>query len=168
VIDIRLVAIAVGDDPAALVDALAPHIGGGDADRAAVLDGFETLARVPREPPWDTFVAYAGAVPVGVCAFNGMPADGAVEIGYYSFPAARQRGVATAMAAALVEIAWRNGMAQVFAHTLPTENASSRALARCGFTLAGTAQDPEEGLVWRWELPLAAERPLALSGQLGL
>ncbi len=167
-IEIRLAAIAAGDDPAVLVEAMAPHIGGGDEDRRAVLDGFVILGAIPRDPPWGTYIAYAGDVPVGVCAFNAMPTNGAIEIGYHSLPMARQRGVASAMTMALVDIARSAGLAMVYAHTSPTENASARVLARCGFTLNGTAEDPDEGLVWRWERLLAADRPLALSGQLGL
>jgi RimJ/RimL family protein N-acetyltransferase len=40
------------------------------------------------------------------------------------------------------------------AHTLPEENASNRALRRNGFTFSGEVDDPEDGLIWRWEKPL--------------
>ncbi len=167
-IEIRLHAIAAGVDLAALVAGLATHIGGDAADRQALLDGLLILDAIPRDPPFGTYLAHAGAVPVGVCAFNGMPGDGSVEIGYHTLPAARRRGVASAMVLALVDIARANGLSHVHAHTLPAENASTRVLARCGFALAGTAEDPDEGLVWRWECPVPARDPLALSGQMGL
>ena len=54
------------------------------------------------------------------------------------------------MAAALAGIAIAAGVVPI-AHTLPEENASTRALRRNGFTLAGAVDDPEDGLVWRWE-----------------
>ena len=36
-------------------------------------------------------------------------------------------------------------------HTLPTPNASTRVLLKCGFQRKGEIVDPEDGLVWRWE-----------------
>jgi hypothetical protein len=44
----------------------------------------------------------------------------------------------------------------VYAHTLPSTNASTRILARQGFHQSGTAHDDEVGLVWRWERLLDA------------
>ena len=41
----------------------------------------------------------------------------------------------------------------VRAHTLPQANASTRVLGKCGFTFTGPVEDPEDGLVWRWERP---------------
>jgi hypothetical protein len=54
------------------------------------------------------------------------------------------------MAGALSRIAEAAGMLPI-AHTLPEENASTRALRRNGFLFAGEVMDPEDGLVWRWE-----------------
>ena len=39
----------------------------------------------------------------------------------------------------------------VGAHTLPTPNASTRVLTKCGFERIGEVEDPEDGLVWRCE-----------------
>ncbi len=69
-----------------------------------------------------------------------------------TFPAFEARGHAGAMAGALVEIARKAGAATVIAHTLPEENASTRALSRNNFVFAGETIDPEDGLVWRWQL----------------
>ena len=92
---------------------------------------------------------------IGTCAFKSAPdVAGAVEIAYMTFPAFERRGHATAMAAALVEIARAAGVPLALAHTLPEENASNRALRRNGFVFAGAVNDPEDGLIWRWELPL--------------
>jgi hypothetical protein len=41
----------------------------------------------------------------------------------------------------------------VFAHTLVAESASASVLARCGFARVAEPIDPDEGPVWRWELP---------------
>ena len=68
-----------------------------------------------------------------------------------TFPAFEGRGHASAMAAALFEIARAAGAPLVIAHTLPEENASTRALRRNSFIFAGETIDPEDGLVWRWE-----------------
>ncbi len=32
------------------------------------------------------------------------------------------------------------------------ENASTRVLTKCKFKWVGEVMDPEDGLVWRWEL----------------
>ena len=93
---------------------------------------------------------------VGTCAFKSAPdAVRCVEIAYMTFPAFESMGHATRMAALLVEIAVAGGAAAAIAHTLPEENASTRVLRRNGFGFAGEAQDPEDGLVWRWERPLS-------------
>ena len=40
----------------------------------------------------------------------------------------------------------------VRAHTLPKPSASTRVLTTCGFQYVGEVMDPEDGLVWRWEV----------------
>ena len=60
----------------------------------------------------------------------------------------------TRVAQALAHYAFRSGrVSLVRAHTLPQENASTRVLTKCGFDFVGEVIDPEDGLVWRWELP---------------
>lgn len=137
--------------PPALLRGVAEHYPGGD--------GMETLATIlaimgatPRPEPWADWWAQDGDVIVGLCGFKAPP-DGAgvVEIAYGSFPACEGRGVATAMAAGLVAIAASAGARRVIAHTIAPDNASTTVLKRNGFQPAGTAIDPEDGLVWRWE-----------------
>lgn len=78
-----------------------------------------------------------------------------VEIAYGTLPSFQRRGYASAMAAALVAAARESGVVRtVVAHTLPERNASVRLLERAGFVRDGTAEDPDEGTVWRWALPL--------------
>lgn len=90
---------------------------------------------------------------VGSAGFKGPPdADGMVEIAYGIVPAFQGRGLATEAAEALVAFARASGLVQrVRAHTLPTPNASTRVLTKCGFTYVANVIDPDDGPVWRWE-----------------
>ena len=90
---------------------------------------------------------------IGSAGFKGRPdAEGVVEIAYGIVPAFQGRGYATETAQALVVYAFGCGGARlVRAHTLPTPNASTRVLVKCGFNHIGEVVDPEDGLVWRWE-----------------
>ncbi len=141
-------------DPDALANRLAPAFGGDPGPaRDLLIQTFDLLTRDPRPAPWGAYLASAREDVVGTCAFKSAPDKaGVVEIAYMTFPAFEGRGHAGAMAGALVEIARSAGAALVIAHTLPKENASTRALRRNGFAFAGETIDPEDGLVWRWEL----------------
>ena len=114
------------------------------------------LARSEPRWPWGSYLVVEGETRrlVGVCGFKGNPDDElAVEIAYYTFPDEEGRGVATAVAAAMVKLA-SDAMPPprvVRAHTLPEVNASGRVLAKVGFQRLGEVIDPEDGLVWRWE-----------------
>jgi [ribosomal protein S5]-alanine N-acetyltransferase len=90
---------------------------------------------------------------VGSVGFKGPPdEEGMVEIGYGIVPGFQGRGYATEAAEAVVALAFGDGrVTRVRAHTLPTPNASTRVLAKCGFQRLGEVEDPEDGLVWRWE-----------------
>jgi len=95
---------------------------------------------------------------LGFGGYKGPPQAGEVEIGYSVAATRRCRGHATAACRALVDHARAAGVDLVSAHTLPESNASTRVLERCGLTRAGEATDPDEGLVWRWELRLVTSR----------
>jgi len=41
------------------------------------------------------------------------------------------------------------------AHTMPDNNASMRVLVKAGFQLVGDVVDEEDGVVCRWERPVA-------------
>ena len=137
----------------ALVEKLIPAFLGDDATARDVLtQTVDLLTRDPRPQPWGSYLAFDGEAAVGLCAFKAAPDEaGTVEIAYMTFPAFEGRGHATAMAAALIRTAFAAGAPLVIAHTLPQENASTRALLRNGFGFAGETIDPEDGLVWRWE-----------------
>ncbi len=90
---------------------------------------------------------------VGMCGYKGPPdAAGVVEIGYGIARGHRGRGFAAEAARALVAHALeKTEIHTVRAHTLPEVNASTRVLTKCGFTHIGEVNDPEDGLIWRWE-----------------
>jgi RimJ/RimL family protein N-acetyltransferase len=90
---------------------------------------------------------------IGSVGFKGPPdAEGMVEIGYGIAPDFQGRGYATEAAMAGVEFAFAcDRVRLVRAHTLPTANASTRVLTKCGFQRIGEVVDPEDGPVWRWE-----------------
>lgn len=114
-------------------------------------------------PPWTGYLGVDGGGPVGVCGFKGPPADGRVEIAYGTTPGHEGKGVATALARELVKIArTTDERLNVFAQTLPEENASTSILKKLGFKMIGTVDHPDDGLVWEWEL--SAEGPLPEAG----
>jgi RimJ/RimL family protein N-acetyltransferase len=109
-------------------------------------------------PEWGGFLVVDEArnQVVGTCAYTSAPDPaGQVEIAYFTFPPFERQGYGGAMAEALLAHAAASGAIRlVYAYTLPEQNASTRILIRRGFTRVGTAQDPEVGLVWRWEYRL--------------
>ena len=90
---------------------------------------------------------------IGSAGFKGPPdEDAMVEIAYGIVPGYQGLGYATEAAAALVAFAFGSGRVRVVrAHTLPTNEASTLVLTKCGFDFAGEVVDPEDGRVWRWE-----------------
>jgi RimJ/RimL family protein N-acetyltransferase len=90
---------------------------------------------------------------VGACGFKGPPgADGIVEIAYGVTPDQQGKGYATEAAEALVAYAFgEEHVRLVRAHTFAATNASTRVLTKCGFRAVGEVDDPDDGLVWRWE-----------------
>ena len=123
---------------------------------AVAADTTRFLAKNGARTPWVSYLALEDSLRrvVGMCAFKGGPdGDRVVEIAYFTFPGEEGRGVAVAMAAALVRVASTAGpqVASVRAHTLPERNASCRVLEKVGFLHTGSVVDPEDGPVWRWE-----------------
>jgi RimJ/RimL family protein N-acetyltransferase len=157
---VKLVPIDADDDIGILAEMLAPGFGGDpEAAKPLLEQTLDLLTRDPRPAPWGAYLAHESQAVVGTCAFKSAPnARGEVELAYMTFPAFEGRGHATAMAAELIRIASAEGVARVIAHTLPQENGSTRALRRNGFAHSGEVMDPEDGLVWRWELANDAPR----------
>ncbi len=123
----------------------------------AILEGCRATAafydQVGFEPPWIGYIALDGGQAVGGGAFVGPPADGRVEIAYFTLPPLQSRGHAGRTAAALIAIAReaRPGIA-IWAKTAPEPGPSTAILARLGFERAGTAIDHEIGEAWVWLL----------------
>lgn len=136
----------------ASIDAMSP------SDRAEVSP--EWVARVKASTsadPWThgfAMVHRGSGTVIGHCAYKGPPSpEGVVEIAYGIDPACQGRGYATEAARALIAFALGSGLVRlVCAHTRPEKNASARVLTKCGFEWIGEVMDPEDGLVWRWEL----------------
>lgn len=90
---------------------------------------------------------------VGIGSFKGPPADGVVEIAYAVLPEHQGKGYATAAAREMVNFAFQcTEVRMVIAHTRPEGLASQRVLQKAGFRHTGEVMDPDDGLVWRFEL----------------
>lgn len=112
----------------------------------------ELYAAVGFREPWVGYLVTDGECAVGTCGFKAPPAAGRVEIAYFTFPEFEGRGIATAMARALTEMAVQaQPGVTVAAQTLPVENASNAILRKLGFQLVGTAVDADVGEVWEWQ-----------------
>ena len=76
-----------------------------------------------------------------------------VEIGYEVAPDFRGWALGTEIARALIGKAFESpDVERVQAHTLPETNASTAILEKCGLTKVEVVEDPEDGIVWRWEI----------------
>ena len=136
----------------ASIEAMSP------SDRAEVSP--EWLARaqaLTSADPWVhgfSIVHRASGTVIGSCGYKGPPdLDAVVEIAYGVDPAYQGRGYATEAARALIAFSYDSGRVTIVcAHTRPEENASTHVLTKCGFARVGEVVDPEDGLVWRWEL----------------
>ena len=91
---------------------------------------------------------------IGSCGYKGSPtSEGNVEIGYEVISEYRQKGLGTEIAKGLVSNAFKfDNVKMIIAHTLPSGNASTNILTRLGFDKVSEIIDPEDGLIWRWEL----------------
>lgn len=110
-------------------------------------------AEVGYVAPWVSYVAICGPTAVGMGAFLGPPADGCVEIAYFTLEEHRGQGFAMQTARALCRIARVNDDSiRIVAKTRPEQGASTRILAQLGFGRSGEALDHEIGTAWLWEL----------------
>ena len=90
---------------------------------------------------------------IGQCGFTGPPdSNGWAEIAYRIEPEQQGKGHATEAAGALVRFAMSDSRVRgVYAHTLASNPASGRVLAKCGFHCIGEVEHPEDGRVLRWD-----------------
>lgn len=91
---------------------------------------------------------------IGSGGYKGKPTiEGTVELGYEITSNYRNRGLATEMTKGLVENAFKDNRVKVIiAHTLGQENPSTSVLIKCGFVKVAEINDPDDGLIWKWEL----------------
>lgn len=147
----RLVLVLMNPDQVlAWLDAQPPEI------RAEVSDVW--IERVRRTQPGDFWsLSFEIRMPdgkaIGGCAFKGPPDDeGVVELGYAIDEDRQCQGYATEAVTALARFAFETGgVSRVKAHTKPENVASRRVLTKCGFERIGMVEEPEDGLVERWE-----------------
>lgn len=116
------------------------------------------LTRAPREGRFGGYLAVDAVV--GTCGFRTGPSgQGEIEIAYSTFPPYEGHGFATQMAAELIRVAYgSSSVRRVIAHTLPERSASTRVLEKVGMRLCGPVEDPEDGIVWRWQVDGAAQQ----------
>ncbi|WP_247233219.1 GNAT family N-acetyltransferase [Telluribacter sp. SYSU D00476] len=112
-------------------------------------------AHPPLRDWWTHLVLYVpDNMLIGSCGYKGEPdAEGVVEIGYEIRPSHRERGLATEAARGLIDHAFaHDSVRKVIAHTLSEESPSTSILKKLGFERTGDIQDPDDGIIWRWEL----------------
>lgn len=115
------------------------------------------------EDPWvhGFRVCLPSGEEVGMGSFKGPPVNGVVEIAYAIVPEHQGKGYATEAARAMTEHAFQSPeVTTVCAHTLPDGVASQRVLQKAGYHHVGEVVDPEDGLVWRFEVA----RPYGAAG----
>jgi RimJ/RimL family protein N-acetyltransferase len=138
------------DEVRATLDALSPEV------RVQISPHWLALLEksAPKDPWVHGFnVANDSGLVVGLASFKGPPVDGMVEIAYAIEPDQQGKGYATFAARALASFALESGQVRVVrAHTLPDGIASQRVLLKAGFSNVGEVVDPEDGLVWQFEL----------------
>ncbi len=123
---------------------------------AALQYSLEKLTESIEEKNWWTYlpVYKQDNKLIGSGGYKGKPgAEGTVELGYEIAPEYRNRGIATEMTKGLIENAFRDERVKsIIAHTLAQENPSTKVLQKCGFEKVSEINDPEDGLIWKWEL----------------
>lgn len=116
----------------------------------------DRLSESPAESGWWTYfpIHKQDNKLIGSGGYKGKPTpEGTVELGYEIAPNYRNRGLATEMTKGLIEHAFKNqSVNSILAHTLGHENASTKVLKKCGFEKIEEINDPEDGIIWKWEL----------------
>jgi [ribosomal protein S5]-alanine N-acetyltransferase len=114
----------------------------------------EHMERGEEEEGWWSYLALhkSEKVLIGSGGYKGSPDEnGVVDVGYEIASEYRNRGFATEFARALTANALADPrVMRVEAHTLAEENASTSVLRKCGFRRVGSAEDEEQGIVWKW------------------
>ncbi|SFO78809.1 Protein N-acetyltransferase, RimJ/RimL family [Geodermatophilus dictyosporus] len=147
------VAEALLESDAAFRERFGPDVATGYLAFPEALPATLDALRCGMPPQWFSYLVIDPVedLVVGMGGFTGPPVDGAVEIGYSVAPAHRGRGHATAAARLWLDLAAREGVSLVRAHTLAEEGPSTTVLRRLGFERVAEIDDAEDGPVWRWE-----------------
>ena len=151
-------ALLEGDLPRA--QSLAPYpitTGTFDRDEYVLTMRQKQLRADPTELPWlyRAAVLRATGEVVARGGFHAPPdADGMVEIGYRVQPSWQGQGLATELAAGLLDWARGQGAARCVASTTPDNRASQAVIARLGFVRTGEWMDEVDGLEWVYTLEL--------------
>ena len=122
----------------------------------AIQYSLERLLESREESGWWTYfpIHKRDNTLIGSGGYKGKPtAEGTVELGYEIAPSYRNKGLATEMTKGLIANAFKNARVSVIlAHTLGQENSSTHVLTKCGFQKVEEINDPQDGLLWKWEL----------------
>lgn len=121
-------------------------------DAREVLKAYKAMYEaVAYESPWIGYLVETGGDLVGTCSFKGPPAEGRVEIAYYTFEKFEHRGIGTWMVRQLVAMARdADPNVTIFAQTEPMESPSTLILRKVGFQRVAILEHPEGGKIWEW------------------
>jgi [ribosomal protein S5]-alanine N-acetyltransferase len=117
----------------------------------------EFAPKVESAPDWLGFWVLQDDLVIGSGGYRGAPVDGIVEIGYGIHEDYWGQGAATALCGSLVSHAYASGATGVRAHTLRDGFASQSVLKKNGFGFVGEFEEPDDGLVLRWEIDSCLE-----------
>lgn len=110
------------------------------ADLAELVPQLTTLVASGRLVPLVVIDVETGEILGGGTFRHLDPTEAIVEIGFWLYPPARGRGVATKTARALAEHAFGLGICRVVAHVKAGNSTSERVLQRAGFTREGVSR----------------------------
>lgn len=112
----------------------------------------EYYPKVGFQIPWVGYLILDKDRTVGTCGFTMAPANGQVEIAYWTFPENEGKGIASWACNALIHIAEKENLSlRIVAKTAPEKNASTHILEKNGFVFQQVVQDAEIGDAWLWE-----------------
>jgi RimJ/RimL family protein N-acetyltransferase len=109
-------------------------------DFAEFIPHLETLVASGQIAPLLVADVETGEILGGGTLHHLDPKRAIIEIGYWLYPHARGRGIATKTARALAEHAFEIGVQRVIAHVEVGNSASERVLQRAGFTREGISR----------------------------
>jgi len=107
--------------------------------------------KIRATPDWLGFWILLDGKVFGSGGYRLAPVNGVTEIGYGIHPDRWGGGAATALCQRLVSHAFEYGALIVRAHTLHEGFASQKVLTRNGFRYVGDSDEPDDGVVMRWE-----------------